>query len=298
MERLDPHWALRAAIVDRDRELSDLLCLLARKLGWKATAIAELPRPETLTALRLDVLLVDIAAIDANIALLARRARGMPGVNVIVSSRASTPAQRVLGLQAGLDGWIDKDCHPHETLARIQAIARARRGRQAATPPPVQIGDLHVDVTRYDAVADGRSAGLTTREFEVFALLVENRGTVLGREHIYAGVWGSEAPRGDRSVDIFISRIRLKLRRISPGWSYLHTHVGSGYRLQAERDPALSSVAEALTVTGPDAIDAELNEMVQRASRAPGRTRKVASGPAHDENARERGTRERSLVPA
>lgn len=282
---------MRAAILDHDRDFSDRLCLLACELGWKATAIAELPRPEALRALRLDVLLVDVATTGSDIASLSRRAREMPGVNVIVSSRASTPAQRVSGLRAGLDGWIDKDCHPHEMLARIQAIARSRSGRQAVPPSPVRIGDLHVDVTRYDAVADGASAGLTTREFEVFALLVENRGRVLGREHIHAGVWGSRAPRGDRSVDIFISRIRLKLRRISPDWSYLHTHVGSGYRLQAERAVAIASpAAEALAAagaSGPDAIDVELSEMVQQASPASRRRLRVADP-----------GRERSLVPA
>lgn len=282
---------MRAVILDSDREFGDRLCLLARKLGWKATTIAELPRPETLRALRLDVLLVDVATTGSDIAWLSRRAREMPGVNVIVSSRASTPAQRVSGLRSGLDGWIDKDCHPHEMLARIQAIARSHRSRQAMSPSPMRIGDLHVDITRYDAVAGGSSAGLTTREFEVFALLVENRGRVLGREHIHAGVWGSQAPRGDRSVDIFISRIRLKLRRISPDWSYLHTHVGSGYRLQAERAPATAGLAaEALapmTASDPDAIDVELSEMVQRVSRPPRRHVRTAD-PSH----------EHSLVPA
>lgn len=296
MERPDPHGTTRAAILDRDREFGDRLCLLARKLGWKATTLAELPRPETLRALRLDVLLVDVAAIEGGIARLSHRTREMPGVNIIVSSRASTPAQRVLGLQAGLDGWIDKDCHPHETLARIQAIARTRHGRQAMTPAPVRIGDLHVDATRYDAMAGERSAGLTTREFEVFALLVENRGRVLGREHIHAGVWGSQAPRGDRSVDIFISRIRLKLRRISPDWLYLHTHVGSGYRLQAQHDPAAIANPTAETLTpamadSPDAIDAELTEMVQRTSHAHRRRTREAD-PTHNP------TRKRDLVPA
>ena len=255
METLEQCSALRAAVLDRDREFSGLLCAHAHELGWKATEIAELPNPETLAALRLDVLLVDVATIDADIARLSRQAMETPEVNIIACSQTSTAPQRVLGLRAGLDGWIDKDCHPHETLARIHAIVRARRGRGVPARPPVRSGELHVDATRYDAVAGGRSAGLTTREFEVFALLVENKGAVLGRERIYAGVWGSDPPSGDRSVDIFVSRIRLKLKRISPGWSYLHTHVGAGYRFEAERRPASfgRSIADDLAI---DAIAA------------------------------------------
>lgn len=274
METLDPCSALRAAVLDRDRQFSDLLCAPARELGWKATPLAELPNLNTLAAMRLDALLVDVAAIEDNFAWLSRHASTAPQVTVIACARESTVEQRVRGLRAGLDGWIDKGTDPHEVLARVQAIVRARRSRRVAASPAIRSGELHVDATRYDAVADGRSAGLTTREFEVFALLLEHRGGVLAREQIYAGVWGTDTPLGDRSVDIFVSRIRLKLKRISPGWSYLHTHIGAGYRFEANHDPAVATLElaspeiEDIAGAGSDAIDAELNEIVERASRA------------------------------
>ena len=114
-----------------------------------------------------------------------------------------------------------------------------------------------MDATRYDVVADGRSAGLTTREFEVLALLVEHRGYVLERERIHTGVWGADTPAGDRSVDMLISRIRLKLKRLSPGWSYLHTHVGSGYRFEAMRNRTYETpIAIALAVADIESIAA------------------------------------------
>lgn len=279
METLEQCSALRAAVLDRDPRSSALLCAPARELGWKATPLAELPRPEMLAEMHLDALLVDAATIEDNFAWLGSRdAPKVPQVTVIACARESTVEQRVRGLRAGLDGWIDKDCHPHEVLARMQAIVRARRGRRGAARPAVRSGALHIDATRYDAVAGGRSAGLTTREFEVFALLLEHRGDVLAREQIAAGVWGANAPIGDRSVDIFVSRIRLKLKRISPGWSYLHTHVGAGYRFEPERDIAValgSPAVEDLAATASDAIDAELNELMERASRASRRGKRV-----------------------
>src|ERR1700677_1178939 len=155
METLDPCSALRAAVLDRDRQFSDLLCAPARELGWKATPLAELPSPNTLAAMRLDALLVDVAAIKDNFdsfAWLSRHASTAPQVTVIVCARESTVEQRVRGLRAGLEGWLDKGTHPRERRARAQAPARARGVRRVAASPAVRSGELHVDAARYDAV--------------------------------------------------------------------------------------------------------------------------------------------------
>jgi DNA-binding response OmpR family regulator len=233
--------SLHTAVLDGKQTFGNLLRLAIRDMSWQITAIAELPGAEELRAMALDVLLVNLDTTEADLAWLSRRAMEMPKVTILAYTETSTVAQRVKGLQAGLEGWIDRDCDPHEVLARIQAIVRARHGQRVAARPPIRSGELLVDVTRYDAMAGGHSAGMTTREFEVFALLVENAGRVLTREDIYAGVWGSDTPSGDRSVDIFVSRIRLKLKRLSPNWSYLHTHVGLGYRFEAQHDFATTA---------------------------------------------------------
>jgi two-component system, OmpR family, alkaline phosphatase synthesis response regulator PhoP len=260
MEPSNSYATLHVGVVDRDLRFSSRLCTTARELGWEVTAIAEPPDLDTLMAMRLDVLLMDTAAIDtddAGVYRPAHLAMASAGVTVIACSERSTPAQRAQGLRAGLDGWIDKDCDPHELLARAEAIVRARRGRRLAPRQSVRSGELWVDATRYDVVADGRGAGLTTREFEVLALLVEHRGSVLERERIYTGVWGTDTPTGDRSVDMFISRIRLKLKYLSPGWSYLHTHVGAGYRFEAVRDnTSRTPIAIGLAVAEVESIAA------------------------------------------
>lgn len=249
--------SLHAAVLDCDHGFGNLLRSPTRELGWKITRLTELPGTDSLAAMRLDVLLVGVDTVAADVAWLSRQAMEPSKVTIVAYSETSTVAQRVRGLRAGLDGWIDRACDPREVLARVQAIVRARRGQQAAPRPPIYSGDMHVDATRYDAVADGRSAGMTTREFEVFALLVENAGKVLTREDIYAGVWGSDPPTGDRSVDIFVSRIRLKLRHLSPEWNYMHTHVGVGYRFEAERNLAIDgAIGENFAMPDADPIAA------------------------------------------
>ena len=80
----------------------------------------------------------------------------------------------------------------------------------------------------------GRSVDLTRREFEVLQLLAQAEGKVLQREEIYQLVWGYAMAHGDRSVDVFIRKVRQKLEKASPDWSYIHTHFGVGYRFDPD----------------------------------------------------------------
>jgi DNA-binding winged helix-turn-helix (wHTH) protein len=75
---------------------------------------------------------------------------------------------------------------------------------------------------------------LTRREFELIHLLAGATGQVLQREDIYQRVWGYAMAHGDRSVDVFVRKLRQKLERVSPSWRYIHTHFGVGYRFDAQ----------------------------------------------------------------
>jgi DNA-binding response OmpR family regulator len=79
-----------------------------------------------------------------------------------------------------------------------------------------------------------QSLGLTRREFELLQVLAEAEGRVIEREEIYQRVWGYAMAHGDRSVDVFVRKLRSKLQKASPGWQYIHTHFGVGYRFEPE----------------------------------------------------------------
>jgi DNA-binding response OmpR family regulator len=92
--------------------------------------------------------------------------------------------------------------------------------------------------------AGGRTVTLTRREFDLLWTLAEHDGLVHERERLYERVWGYAMPRGDRSVDVFVRRLRRKLGDLSPGWDFIHTHVGVGYSFAAgaaPRDRALAA---------------------------------------------------------
>jgi DNA-binding response OmpR family regulator len=87
---------------------------------------------------------------------------------------------------------------------------------------------------QFQAFVGGVSVDLTRREFELIQLLAEAQGQVMQREEIYQRVWGYAMVHGDRSVDVFVRKLRQKLEKASPGWRYIHTHFGVGYRFAPE----------------------------------------------------------------
>jgi DNA-binding response OmpR family regulator len=121
-------------------------------------------------------------------------------------------------------------------VARIEAVVRRRR--QAATvraeAGPLVAGELEIRADQFQAFVGGASLDLTRREFELLQLLATAEGQVLEREAIYQRVWGYAMAHGDRSVDVFVRKLRQKLEKRSPRWSYIHTHFGIGYRFEPE----------------------------------------------------------------
>jgi DNA-binding response OmpR family regulator len=86
----------------------------------------------------------------------------------------------------------------------------------------------------------------------LLALLAGARGQVLEREAIYQRVWGYAMAHGDRSVDVFVRKLRQKLHKRSPGWSYIHTHFGVGYRFDPE--PPLGEQVESIPAVAIDEL--------------------------------------------
>jgi two-component system response regulator RegX3 len=227
---------------------------------------------EELAAMRLNALVVDPTLLGPLAWDFIERVCGMlPDLGVIVCSQGATLAQRVRGLRLGADDWISKPTHPEEVMARIEAVVRRhRRGRAREDVGPLTAGELEIRPDRFQVYVAGESLDLTRREFELLQVLADHAGKVLERDDIYRRVWGYSMIHGDRSVDVFVRKLRSKLQRRSPGWDYIHTHFGIGYRfdpqpLQAEAGeatigqtsvaPEPASVDEPLTVPDAGAVE-------------------------------------------
>ena len=98
-----------------------------------------------------------------------------------------------------------------------------------------QVGNVEVRPAELQVLIDGRRTGFTVREFQLFALLAGRPDSVVQRPEIYDAIWGGEMPRRNRSVDVLVRKVRGKLETVAPGWRYIHTHFGIGYRFSPER---------------------------------------------------------------
>ena len=186
--------------------------------------------------MKLNALVVDLTVLgsDAGWDFLDRVSQALPGLAIVVCTTNSTVAQRVRGLRMGADDWIGKPCHPEEILARIEAVVRRRdRSRPEVDAGPIVIGELEIRQDQFQAFVAGQALDLTRREFELLNTLADAAGKVLEREEIYRRVWGYEMAHGDRSVDVFVRKLRSKIQKHSPEWNYIHTHFGIGYRFEA-----------------------------------------------------------------
>jgi DNA-binding response OmpR family regulator len=186
--------------------------------------------------MRLGALVLDLALLGPHgWEYLERVTRELPALPVIVCTGQSTVSQRVRGLRIGADDWVTKPCHPEELIARLEAVARRRRQGETLGTDTMLAGEIEVRPDQFQVFAHGRSIDLTRREFELIQLLAAAEGRVLEREEIYQRVWGYTMAHGDRSVDVFVRKLRSKLQHASPEWHYIHTHFGVGYRFAAER---------------------------------------------------------------
>ena len=227
---------LKLAVMDTDQAFLRVLTKRLDAAGHRHRILAGATPVEELVAMRLDVLVIDLRVLGAvaweHLDALHREAPGLP---IVVCCGPSTVAQRVRGLRMGADDWLSKPCHPEELIARVEAVVRRRaRSKARDEQPTVAAGELSINADQFQAFVGDASLDLTRREFELLRLLAGTPGRVLEREDVYERVWGYSMARGDRSVDVFVRKLRQKLEKGSPGWRYIHTHFGIGYRFSPE----------------------------------------------------------------
>jgi DNA-binding response OmpR family regulator len=112
----------------------------------------------------------------------------------------------------------------------------------ASSTEIIEVGPLQIFPDEHLARANGRVLVLSIRELRLLTELGRRADRIMPREELFRLVWGREMRTGDRSVDVYVRKLRVKLEQALPGWRYIHTHFGLGYRLAAEREAARSQV--------------------------------------------------------
>jgi DNA-binding response OmpR family regulator len=156
------------------------------------------------------------------------------GTPIIVVSARGTEHDRVHALELGADDYLVKPFSMKELVARVNAAARRGvRAQETRRGDPIEIEELRLDPSNVQAYVDGRSADLTPTEFRLLYALATEQGRVLTRDELLQRVWGRRATHRDRTVDVFVRKLREKIDRRAPLHSFIQTRYGVGYKLEA-----------------------------------------------------------------
>ena len=153
---------------------------------------------------------------------------------VMMLTARKEEVDRVLGLELGADDYVTKPFSVREVLARIKAILRRVGDRgQSPASPVLRVGELEVDVERYETRVKGRPVSLTSKEFEFLKCLIQAGGRALSRDQLLEKIWGYDRSMeiDTRTIDQHIARLRDKL---GPEAGRIVTVKNVGYRLKLD----------------------------------------------------------------
>ncbi|MCF6413704.1 response regulator transcription factor [Collinsella tanakaei] len=246
-------------IAEDDADIVELLSLYLAAAGFQVLTAAD--GEQALATVRehpVDVALVDIMMPCMNGFDFIRAARAFSDVPIIIVSARTMPADKIVGLDAGADGYISKPFDPLEVTAYVRAVLRrasmrgsdaeggdapqaasgtgAEMGEQGSPSPSSSVltcGDLSFDTERLVLSRLGHAVPLTAAELKIMAAFMASPGRVFSKDQLYACVNGEPAVGGAGSVMVHISNIRAKLEDDPLRPRYIRTVRGLGYRLDA-----------------------------------------------------------------
>jgi len=220
---------MRVGIVEDDDgvagAIADGLAMHRIKSGRMSRGLDILTRHQEFDVVLLDLGLPDVDGID-----VLRQLRRVSLVPVVVLTARDDERTIVRTLRSGADDYLVKPARMAELLARIEAIGR-RMARSAAAPAPVArtFGDIVVDLGSRSLTIGGEPVQLTTKEFDLLAMLLEEPGAAVSRQQLMDRIWGDAFVAVSRSLDVHMNALRSKLGRSG----LIETIRGFGYRWTA-----------------------------------------------------------------
>ena len=215
---------IRILIVDDEKPICDLIDLNLSSAGYHCVAVQDgLAAIDLIEKEEFDLVLLDIMLPGADGYDVMEYIRPFK-VPVIFISAKHEVKDRVRGLKLGADDYLIKPFDVTELLARVEAVLR----RYNKTDKVSMLGDVEIDMEARRVTRSGSPVSLTSKEFDLMLLFVENRNIALFRENLYERVWDDEYFANSRTLDLHVQRLRKKL-----GWEKNLVAVYKvGYRLE------------------------------------------------------------------
>ncbi|MDE6881664.1 MAG: response regulator transcription factor [Lachnospiraceae bacterium] len=215
---------IKILIVDDEKPICDLIDMNLSAAGYFCVAVQDgLAAIEAVEKNNFDLVLLDIMLPGADGYDVMEYIRPFK-VPVIFISAKHEVKDRVRGLKLGADDYLIKPFDVTELLARVEAVLR----RYNKTDKVIMLGDVEIDMEARRVTRSGSPVSLTSKEFDLMLLFVENRNVALFRENLYERVWDDEYFANSRTLDLHVQRLRKKL-----GWEKNLVAVYKvGYRLE------------------------------------------------------------------
>lgn len=227
----------RVLIVEDDDVIADGMARHLQAGGFEAITVAK--GEQGLARLRYeqpDVCVLDLMlpGQDGWSVIETARAEGI-GTPIVVVSARGTEHDRVHALEIGADDYLVKPFSMKELVARVRVAAR--RGVTPQETPrgeALEIEELRIDPREVQAFVEGTSADLTPTEFRLLYALALESGRVVTRDELLQRLWGRRETHRDRTVDVFVKKLREKLDRAGAAHTFIQTRYGVGYKFEAQ----------------------------------------------------------------
>ncbi len=212
-------------VVEDDQEIQELIKQFLMTQQYKVIVASDgLEGMKQFNKQSFDLILLDVMMPNLNGFEVAKMIRSQSNIPIIMLTALEEEQDQMKGFDLGIDDYITKPFSFHVLMRRVEAVLR--RSNNQSTDNHFVFRELHVDGDAYKVYVNKTEVPLTTKEFEILQLLLQNEKKVLTRENIVEKIWGYEYAGDTRMIDTHMKNIRKKL-----DIPYIKTVKGIGYKI-------------------------------------------------------------------
>lgn len=236
MARVNPSAEVRPrliAVVDDEPDILELVALQLNRAGFQTETFTtvnefyEFLKRRTPDLIILDLMLPDVDGLD--VCRFLKSQAEYSKIPIIMLTARSDEADRVLGLELGADDYVTKPFSPRELVARVRSVLR--RGEVGTEEEPITLGGvITIHPRRHEVIVEGKRIPLTSTEFRLLLAMARKPGWVFSRNQLLDEIWGEDKAVIDRTIDVHIRHLRVKLGRAG---GLIRNVRGVGYKIEA-----------------------------------------------------------------
>ncbi len=225
-------------LVDDEQLITDSLTYSLKREGFEVVTVADgISAIKAVEELKPDLIVLDLMLPDISGFEVCRRLRTFTTTPVIMLTACGEEIDRVLGLEVGADDYLAKPFSFRELLARLQAmLRRVQLDRQTTQPQLISTRQLNLDPIARRVWKGDQELQLSTREFDLLAILMKNAGRAMSRDELIKQVWGDDWVGDPRTLDVHVRWLRLKIEEDPASPEFIQTVRGYGYRFAGQEE--------------------------------------------------------------